>query len=159
MGKVFIPNPFRGPIGEVLCGGAGGGSSEQRPYITPYEPFTGGGSSYPTSKEPVTDCNGFEPKPAGDREKLAKLLEENPFIIRARCDVWQEAADWLLAHGVTVQETAHWENVIPFGGECIGYCSKCCTAHKSNSRTALMYSYRHCKWCGARLLPQPPEGE
>lgn len=37
------------------------------------------------------------------REKLAELLEENPFIIRPRCDVWQEAADWLLAHGVTVQ--------------------------------------------------------
>ena len=36
------------------------------------------------------------------REKLAELLEENPFIIRPRCDVWQEAADWLLAHGVTV---------------------------------------------------------
>ena len=38
------------------------------------------------------------------REKLAELLEENPFIIRPRCDVWQEAADWLLANGVTVQE-------------------------------------------------------
>ena len=38
------------------------------------------------------------------REKLAELLEENPFIIRPRCDVWQEAADWLLDHGVTVQQ-------------------------------------------------------
>ena len=36
------------PSGAVFTAGTGGGSNEQHPYITPYKPFTGGGSSYST---------------------------------------------------------------------------------------------------------------
>lgn len=64
-------------------------------------------------------------------------------------------ADYLIAHGVTVQEAAYWKDVMQINGECFGYCSNCLTEHKAQNYAALVMSHRYCRWCGRRLITTP----
>ena len=59
-GLIFIKNnlPLE-EIGTLMAAGAGGGSSENNPYITPYKPFIGGGSTQKPKSETVTNSDGF----------------------------------------------------------------------------------------------------
>lgn len=98
------------------------------------------------------------------REKLAKLIEESR-IRKTENEGYcicgsHIIADHLIANGVTVQETAHWKDVLDCGvGNCFGICSNCRTQQKAASYASLMTEYRHCRWCGARMVYQPPKGE
>ena len=91
------------------------------------------------------------------REKLVELLQ----IAGVRNSaVALKFADSLIANGVTVQENAHWEQIFDCGiGNCYGICSNCLTQHKANSYAALIMGQRYCKWCGAKMLYKPIEGE
>ena len=112
------------------------------------------------------------------RKKMIKLIENgvpcpdgrNPF--GEYCDTCQYSesddcsnerlADYLISHGVTVQEHGYWETVVEVrdntvcgNGVKIEYkrCS-CC----KNPPTFLENDF--CGHCGAKLdLPQPPKGE
>lgn len=43
-------------------------------------------------------------------------------------------------------------NIVDFGnGICIGYCSNCGTEHRAINPSVLKLSYRHCRWCGAKM--------
>ena len=59
-GLIFIKNnlPLE-EIGTLMAAGAGGGSSENHPYITPYKQFIGGGSTQKPKSETVTNSDGF----------------------------------------------------------------------------------------------------
>ena len=51
------------------------------------------------------------------------------------------------------EKCSTWKNVVDFGGgNCFGYCSNCYTEHKAQNYTALISGYRHCRWCGKRLV-------
>lgn len=71
----------------------------------------------------------------------------------------EDIADHLIANGVMFQRYAHWKDVMKFGSFCYAYCSNCCTEHKAQNYAALAVQYRFCKWCGARMVHQPPKGE
>ena len=90
------------------------------------------------------------------REKLVELIHDSTLDFPLACYI----ADDLIANGVTVQETAHWKDVLDCGvGNCFGICSNCRTQQKAASYASLMTEYRHCRWCGARMVYQPPKGE
>lgn len=99
------------------------------------------------------------------REKLVELLmqvEDNMCDDCGRepvgCTV-VAIADYLLANGVTVQETAYWTEVVSAGDKICAYCSNCFTGHEAPNYAALAIGHRHCRWCGARMTHQPPKGE
>lgn len=53
-----------------------------------------------------------------------------------------------------VQEVKHGElkDITDFGnGVCIGYCSHCGTEHRGKNPSLLIYSYKYCRWCGAKM--------
>lgn len=53
-----------------------------------------------------------------------------------------------------VQEVKHGElkDIADFGnGICIGYCSHCGTEHRGKNPSLLIYSYKYCRWCGAKM--------
>ena len=53
-----------------------------------------------------------------------------------------------------VVEVVHgaWENIKDFGnGNCFGYCSVCGTDHKATGIADLMFSFKYCRWCGAKM--------
>lgn len=99
------------------------------------------------------------------REKLVALLqdENNP--------VWSwfpnnmammQLADYLIAHGVTVQECGYWASLTDCANAGV-YCSVC---HKKvykedyarcNRKNKLRSDY--CPHCGAKMMPHPPKGE
>ena len=71
-------------------------------------------------------------------------------------------ADHLIANGVTVQECGYWVSVTDCANAGV-YCSVC---HKKvykedyawcNRKNKLRSDY--CPHCGAKMMPQPPEGE
>lgn len=68
-------------------------------------------------------------------------------------------ADHLLANGVTVQEYAYWTELERAGDKICAYCSNCSTGHEAPNYAALAIGHRHCRWCGARMLHQPPKGK
>ena len=86
------------------------------------------------------------------REKLVELLEDNEFIIRACGCEYEEAADLLIAHGVTVQECGEWV----YDHWCEFKCSVC--GEFSNSKP-YKGKENYCSNCGAKMMPQPPKGE
>ena len=82
------------------------------------------------------------------KEKLIKLLDG---MFNGECCIDKtEAADFLIANGVTVQEHG-WIKI--YAGSIYPYsCSKCGNCH------ARMVKF--CECCGTKLdLPQPPKGE
>ena len=43
-------------------------------------------------------------------------------------------------------------DIVDFGnGICVGYCSNCGTEHRAINPSVLKLSYRHCRWCGAKM--------
>ena len=99
------------------------------------------------------------------REKLVELLNEAYFDYNhGNGDGYipKNFADYLVANGVTVQEHGHWVSLTDSANAGV-YCSVC---HKKvykedyawcNRKNKLRSNY--CPHCGARMLPQPPEGE
>lgn len=106
------------------------------------------------------------------REKLVELLDD---MQRSGTGYFGSAienkkiADYLIAHGVTVQECGHWvsyQSDEPYGcqDEKEWYrCSKCekdtygrCYEDKWYSAPILS---AYCPHCGAKMMPHPPKGE
>ena len=80
------------------------------------------------------------------REKLVELLEETPHPQRLYPDLY---VDRLIANGVTVQGRCHKaESVISKTG------LMCTACYSDIDRDAVF-----CKYCGAKVMPQPPKGE
>ena len=93
-------------------------------------------------------------------EKLVELLTNSPQLdVLDWTTGWEEAANYLIAHGVTVQEEAklYWKPVNP--GEWNLTCSAC------DSHLGCKENANFCPECGARfvypkaVMPQPPKGE
>ena len=93
------------------------------------------------------------------REKLVELLD---IIIQPGQKTLGDIADYLIAHGVTVQECGYWVSVTDCANAGV-YCSVC---HKKvykedyawcNRKNKLRSDY--CPHCGAKMMPQPPKGE
>ena len=93
------------------------------------------------------------------REKLVELLD---IIIQPGQITLGDIADYLIAHGVTVQECGYWVSVTDCANAGV-YCSVC---HKKvykedyawcNRKNKLRSNY--CPHCGAKMMPQPPKGE
>ena len=92
------------------------------------------------------------------REKLVELLKANFYDEYE----FEEIADILIAHGVTVQEHGYWETVVEVrdntvcgNGVKIEY--KRCSCCKNPAK---FFEDDFCGNCGAKLdSPQPPKGE
>ena len=94
------------------------------------------------------------------KEKLMELLD---IMFNGECCVDKiEAADFLIANGVTVQECGHWASLTDCANAGV-YCSVC---HKKvykedyawcNRKNKLRSNY--CPHCGAKMISQPPKGE
>ena len=88
------------------------------------------------------------------REKLIDILLQKP----NKC-TFEQLADFLIAHGVTVQVEAklYWKPVKP--GEWHLTCSAC------DTHLGCREGAKHCPECGAKfvypkaVMPQPPKGE
>ena len=97
------------------------------------------------------------------REKLVELLTNSPQLdVLDWTTGWEEAANYLIANGVTVQEHGYWETVVEVrdntvcgNGVKIEY--KRCSCCKNPSK---FFEDDFCGNCGAKLdLPQPPKGD
>ena len=97
------------------------------------------------------------------RKKLVELLTNSPQLdVLDWTTGWEEAANYLIAHGVTVQECGRWISLTECANAGV-YCSVC---HKKvykedyawcNRKNKLRSDY--CPHCGAKMTPQPPKGE
>ena len=101
------------------------------------------------------------------REKLVEILKQAPFEGRVLDEWWFEEkikkiADHLISNGVTVQECGYWVSLTDCANAGV-YCSVC---HKKvykedyawcNRKNKLRSDY--CPHCGAKMMPQPPNGE
>ena len=101
------------------------------------------------------------------REKLVELLRNSPHLdtvkgYKGNDCTFEQGADWLIAHGVTVQECGHWISLTDCANAGV-YCSICNKkVYKEdyawcNRKNKLRSDY--CPHCGAKMLPQPPKGE
>ena len=94
------------------------------------------------------------------KKKLMELLDG---MFNGECCIDKtEAADFLIANGVTVQECGHWISLTECANAGV-YCSVC---HKKvykedyawcNRKNKLRSDY--CPHCGAKMMPHPPKGE
>lgn len=101
------------------------------------------------------------------RENLVEILKQAPFEGKVLDEWWWEEkiriiADYLIDHGVTVQERGNWVTLTDYSNEGV-YCSVC---HKKvyrhdyalcSRKNKLRSSY--CPNCGSKMMPQPPKGE
>ena len=94
------------------------------------------------------------------KEKLMELLDI--MFNGEYCIDKTEAADFLIANSVTVQECGYWISLTDCANAGV-YCSVC---HKKvykedyawcNRKNKLRSDY--CPHCGAKMIPQPPKGE
>ena len=107
------------------------------------------------------------------REKLVELLTNSPQLdVLDWTTGWEEAANYLIAHGVTVQELdgckycKEYEDLPEhfIDGKPIGRVFDTCIQPNENGLWHLEVPYgtdigiRFCPMCGRRL-PQPPKGE
>ena len=66
----------------------------------------------------------------------------------------------LIAHGVTVQECAEWEEIEDdWNMETIYKCSACKEEFVTIDGTPADNLWNYCPHCGAKMMPQPPKGE
>lgn len=96
-------------------------------------------------------------------EKLAELLTNSPQLdVLDWTTGWEEAANYLIAHGVTVQKYGYWVSLTDCANAGV-YCSVC---HKKvykedyarcNRKNKLRSDY--CPHCGSKMMPEPPKGE
>jgi hypothetical protein len=89
------------------------------------------------------------------RKKIIDLLDEFPVQME-----WHDNADlanFLLSHGVTVQECGHWED------DHGDYVCSCCHTVFTDDIVWLVRGEsnepNYCPHCGAKMMPQPPKGE
>lgn len=97
------------------------------------------------------------------REKLVELLTNSPQLdVLDWTTGWEEAANYLIAHGVTVQKHGYWVSLTDCANAGV-YCSVC---HKKvykedyarcNRKNKLRSDY--CPHCGSKMMPQPSKGE
>ena len=97
------------------------------------------------------------------REKLVELLTNSPQLdVLDWTTGWEEAANYLIAHGVTVQKHGYWVSLTDCANAGV-YCSVC---HKKiykedyarcNRKNKLRSDY--CPHCGSKMMPEPPKGE
>lgn len=102
------------------------------------------------------------------REKLVELIKDGIRKgLRASGDdrldySFEDVADHLISNGVTVQECGYWVSLTDCANAGV-YCSVC---HKKvykedyawcNRKNKLRSDY--CPHCGAKMMPQPPNGE
>lgn len=93
------------------------------------------------------------------RENLNKLICDS---MENGCVGWcnhppcyrvERVVDHLIANDVIIQKHGQWENIVNFGDcNCFGYCSNCKTEHRADNITALKMTYKHCRWCGAKMI-------
>ena len=97
------------------------------------------------------------------REKLVELLCEAMILFDKRKDEkginpFEVFADYLIAHGVTVQEFGHWVYDFNLAGSNFYRCSVC-----DRQETLLekedIYEYCPFCYCGVKMMPQPPKGD
>lgn len=96
-------------------------------------------------------------------EKLVELLTNSPQLdVLDWTAGWEEAANYLIAHGVTVQKHGYWVSLTDCANAGV-YCSVC---HKKvykedyarcNRKNKLRSDY--CPHCGSKMMPQPSKGE
>ena len=86
------------------------------------------------------------------REKLVELCEDLETL--PCCNTYEGQADYLIAHGVTVQELDGCEycNGLPFSQ------MEDFTMPNASKKDYDIVTIRFCPMCGRRL-PQPPKGE
>ena len=85
------------------------------------------------------------------REKLVKLMQN----VRSRSSVWEtngDVADYLIAHGVTVQERGSWKY---YHKQNKAVCTNCSFERDLDANFGKAIT---CPNCGA-YMPQPPKGE
>ena len=90
------------------------------------------------------------------REKLVELLKEQFYDEYE----FEEIADRLIAHGVTVQECAYWQYIeddIDEDNNIQAYCSVCHAGDKH--ATSMIGKVPYCWNCGRKMMPQPPKGD
>lgn len=97
------------------------------------------------------------------REKLVELLTNSPQLdVLDWTTGWEEAANYLIAHDVTVQKHGYWVSLTDCANAGV-YCSVC---HKKvykedyarcNRKNKLRSDY--CPHCGSKMMPEPPKGE
>ena len=99
------------------------------------------------------------------REKLVELLDD---MQRSGTGYFgsvienKKIADYLIRHGVTVQECGYWVSLTDCANAGV-YCSVCNKkVYKEdyawcNRKNKLRSDY--CPHCGAKMIPQPPKGE
>ena len=99
------------------------------------------------------------------REKLVELLDD---MQRSGTGYFGSAienkkiADYLIRHGVTVQECGYWVSLTDCANAGV-YCSVCNKkVYKEdyawcNRKNKLRSDY--CPHCGAKMMPHPPKGE
>lgn len=96
-------------------------------------------------------------------EKLVELLTNSPQLdVLDWTTGWEEAANYLIAHGVTVQKHGYWASLTDCANAGV-YCSVC---HKKvykedyarcNRKNKLRSDY--CPHCGSKMMPKPSKGE
>ena len=89
------------------------------------------------------------------REKLVELLTNSPQLdVLDWTTGWEEAANYLIAHGVTVQERGYWASLTDCANAGV-YCSVCNKKiykedyARCNRKNKLRSDY--CPHCGARM--------
>ena len=101
------------------------------------------------------------------RGKLVELLRNSPHLdtvkgYKGNDCTFEQGADWLIAHGVTVQEHGYWETVVEVKdntvcGNGVKIDHKRCSCCKNPAK---FFKDDFCGNCGAKLdLPQPLKGE
>ena len=92
------------------------------------------------------------------REKLVELLTNSPQLdVLDWTTGWEEAANYLIAHGVTVQECGSWIDSCEYA--CLHKCSACGGNAPEDLESGLDTKTNYCPHCGAKMMPQPPKGE
>mgnify|MGYP000003760493 CR=1 FL=1 len=99
------------------------------------------------------------------REKLVELLRNSPHLdtvkgYKGNDCTFEQGADWLIAHGVTVQECAYWQYIeddIDEDNNIQAYCSVCGAGDKH--ATSMIGKVPYCWKCGRKMIPQPLKGE
>lgn len=97
------------------------------------------------------------------REKLVELLTNSPQLdVLDWTTGWEEAANYLIAHGVTVQERGYWASLTDCANAGV-YCSVCNKKiykedyARCNRKNKLRSDY--CPHCGSKMMPHPSKGE
>ena len=92
------------------------------------------------------------------REKLVEIIQNS---VGGCARHWAEViADGLIAHGVTVQECAEWEEIEDdWNMETIYKCSACKEEFVTIDGTPADNLWNYCPHCGAKMMPKPPKGE